>query len=650
LAYVIYTSGSTGRPKGVMITHSNLVDYVYGLKDRLSMARGLSYALVSGISTDLGNTVLYSSLLTGGLLHLFSREAVNDGDQLQRYFHQHAIDCLKIVPGHWRALSASAPLLPRKLLIFGGEVLATEVVERIQEAGATCQVVNHYGPTETTIGKLLHLVQSSSNYGKVVPVGKPFGNTRVYVLSNQMEPCPVGVAGELYIGGDGVSPGYLNQQELTASRFIPDPFNSKAVLYRTGDLVRYLPDGNIVFVGRADDQVKIRGYRVEPAEVARVVEESGLVRQAAVLAKQTTAGEKTLVAYVSPAEGYSKELLMAHLTQKLPEHMVPSVVIELEKLPLTSNGKIDRRALPEPDTSGQIRDRYLAPRTEEERKISLIWQELLEVERVGVYDNFFELGGHSLLAIRLISAMRKELEAEVSIGDVFDHPTIEELAKRLSERSGRAMLPVITRQQRPARIPLSFSQERLWFIDQLGGSVQYHVPAVLRLKGSVDTGALEQSFRSIIRRHEVLRTVILQDAGTPWQQVLEEEDWQLNIASKIDEEDIDAYIHELISHPFDLSKDHMLRATLIRLGDQEHVLVVTFHHIASDGWSKGILVKELMELFSALTEGRSPDLPELAIQYADYAIWQRKYLEGAVLDQKLAYWQQKLADVAPLQL
>ncbi|HYC30604.1 MAG TPA: amino acid adenylation domain-containing protein, partial [Chitinophagaceae bacterium] len=408
LAYVIYTSGSTGRPKGVMIQHNSLVDYAYGLKQTLNIPQGYSYALVSGINTDLGNTVIYASLLTGGTLHLFSNEAVNDGDFLRYYFRAHSIDCLKIVPGHWKALSAFIPLLPARLLIFGGESLSADVVEMIRQTGTSCRVINHYGPTETTIGKLLHITRPERNYESVIPVGRPFSNTEVYVLSREMELCPVGVPGELYIGGDGLARGYLNNRTLTSLKFVEDPFSPglAKLLYRTGDLVKYLPDGNIVFLGRADEQVKIRGYRVELGEIENALQASGLVRRCAVIAKDAN-GEKTLVAYIVPDEGFDKDAITMHLQEKLPEYMIPAMMMEIDKLPLTANGKLDRRNLPEPDMSGQLKDKYVAPRTEEEKKIAGIWQELLEVERIGVTDNFFQLGGHSLLAIRLISALRK---------------------------------------------------------------------------------------------------------------------------------------------------------------------------------------------------------------------------------------------------
>ena len=470
LAYVIYTSGSTGKPKGVEVSHGNIVDYVYGLDAKTGISACKSFALVSTIATDLGNTVLYSSLLFGGTLHVFTRETVSHIEEIHEYFEEHSIDCLKIVPSHWKALSPEdgPPLLPGRMLIFGGEALPAESASRIRRYNEDCRIINHYGPTETTIGKLLYELKGEDNEKGTIPIGKPFSNTKAYVLSKEGMQCPVGVPGQLYIAGAGVAKGYLNRPELTNEKFIPNPRGEEGErMYGTGDRVQYQADGNIQFIGRTDDQVKIRGYRVEPGEIARILEESNLVSQAIVLPKEDKQGNKQLVSYIVPKGEFDRSGIQSYLKELLPDYMIPAYLVALEEIPLTSNGKIDRKALPDPE--GTVKEGgYTAPRTEAEAKLAAIWEEVLEVEQVGITDDFFELGGHSLLAVRLVSQIRKAFAAELPISDVFDYPTVGQLAERLSgELSGDLLPPVKAELPRPEHIPLSFSQERLWFIDRL---------------------------------------------------------------------------------------------------------------------------------------------------------------------------------------
>ena len=653
LAYVIYTSGSTGKPKGVAVSHGNVADYVYGLDARTGISKCKSYALVSTIATDLGNTVLYSSLLLGGTLHVFTRETVSHIEEIHEYFEEHQIDCLKIVPSHWKALSPeeNSPLLPGRMLIFGGEALPCETVERIRNYSTDCRIFNHYGPTETTVGKLVYEV-SDEDEGKTVPIGKPFSNTRAYILSKEMSLCPIGVPGQLYIAGQGVARGYLNRPELTAEKFIQNPNGKEGEkMYATGDRVQYQKDGNIVFIGRVDDQVKIRGYRVEPGEVGRILEQSEHISQAIVLAREDKQGNMQLVGYIVAQGAYDKAGIQAYLKAQLPDYMVPSHLVELQSMPLTANGKIDRKALPDPDNTQQ-EGGYTAPRNETEAKLAEIWQDILELDQVGINDDFFGIGGHSLLAVRLVSQVRKSFGMELPISDVFDYPTVGQLATRLTGETPGALLPAVTAAARPEYIPLSFSQERLWFIDKLEGSVQYHTPAVLRLKGELNREALAKTLKSVIGRHEVLRTVIKEHEGRGYQQIMSPDSWALGISEGVagGEAGLSAYIAGLVNKPFDLSADYMLRAALITLSADDHILAVTMHHIASDGWSRSILVREVAELYKGYAGNAATDLPLLNIQYADYAIWQRSYMRGGLLEAKLNYWKAKLDGVAALQL
>ncbi len=446
LAYVIYTSGSTGKPKGVMIEHRSLLDYYYGLNKYTPIAQSKSFALVSTIATDLGNTVIYASLLSGGTLHLFTKETVSNIEALHHYFAEHKIDCLKIVPSHWKALSQDEGLLlPKKLLVFGGEALPSDTVEDIRLSGAGCIVVNHYGPTETTIGKLLHVVNPANTYEKTIPIGKPFSNTKVYVLSKELQPCPVGVPGQLYISGDGVARGYYNNAALTKEKFIINPFNNETEerMYATGDQVKFLADGNIAFLGRVDDQVKIRGYRIELGEIESILQQVESVSQAVVLAKDDKQGNKRLVGYIVPRDEFDKEAIVTYLKGKLPDYMIPGVLVELESLPLTANGKVDRKALPDPEAGESASGQYVAPRNETEATLAAIWEDVLEVEQVGVHDDFFELGGHSLLAVRLVAAIRKTLQIELPLNDIFIYPTIADLAGNILEKTKNPLQPEI---------------------------------------------------------------------------------------------------------------------------------------------------------------------------------------------------------------
>jgi amino acid adenylation domain-containing protein len=441
LAYVIYTSGSTGRPKGVCIEHRNLLNYIYGVGERLRLDVGASYATVSTLSADLGHTTLFSSLCMGGCLHLISSERAMDPLLWREYFTTHQIDCLKIVGSHLAALIGSgevySELLPRKVLVLGGEACRWELVDRILAGAPELRVLNHYGPTETTVGVLTYEVRAGMNRSVVgsatTPLGRPLANSRVYLLNDYQEPVGVGVVGEIYIGGSGVCRGYLNRPELTSERFLRDPFHedSEARMYRSGDQGRYLSDGSVEFLGRMDHQVKIRGYRIELGEIENVLLRHGSVREAVIVAREDASGEKHLVGYVVGRDGpISGSELRDHLRVQLPEYMVPGWIVNLPRLPLTSNGKVDRSSLPSPEESAPDAD-IMGARTAVEEVLSGIWGELLHRDAIGVNQNFFELGGHSLLATQVISRIRETFEVEVPLRTIFEAPTIAAFAENL---------------------------------------------------------------------------------------------------------------------------------------------------------------------------------------------------------------------------
>lgn len=447
LVYVVFTSGSTGRPKGVAIEHQQLVNYLNSITERLNLPTAANFASVSTLAADLGNTVIFPSLCTGGTLHIISSQRVADSAALAEYNRQHSIDCLKIVPSHLASLLASAPsqsILPRQRLILGGEVATWDLIEQIQQQAPDCLIFNHYILTEATVGVTTFAVQNNqaSHNSKTVPLGRPLGNIQIYLLDQQMQPVPIGVPGELYIGGASLVRGYLNRPELTAERFIANTFgNSKCDrLYKTGDLARYLPDGNIEFIGRLDNQVKIRGFRIELSEIETVLCQHPEVQQAVVLLRE----DKRLIAYIVPKQKQTPSVSNMHrfMREKLPEYMMPSAFVILKVLPLMPNGKVNRSALPEPDSyRPELEATYQPPQTEIEEAIAIIWQEALNVQKVGINDNFFELGGHSLLIVQIHSKLRHLFNQDLSITDLFEHPTISSLVKFLNpEKSEESSL------------------------------------------------------------------------------------------------------------------------------------------------------------------------------------------------------------------
>jgi amino acid adenylation domain-containing protein len=657
LAYIIYTSGSTGRPKGVMVEHRNVVSLVRGV-DYVSFSRNDVLLSTGSFSFDATTFEYWGMLLNGGQLIICNENTLLSSSLLKNEIRERGVTKMWFTSSWFNQLVETDITLFEGLqtILAGGEKLSEQHIRQIRETYGAIEIINGYGPTENTTFSLTYKIKETEFTG-AIPIGRPFSNRTAYILNDQHQPVPVGVAGEICLGGAGLSRGYLNQEELTKQKFIANPFSRDAAqrLYRTGDLGRWLPDGNIEYLGRFDDQVKIRGFRIELGEIESVLGQSGLVRQAVIVVNEDKEKNKRLVAYIVPEESFDREEIVFYLKAKLPEYMIPTLWVELQQFPLTPNGKVDKKALPAPDSNELVSNKTLvAPGTQTEQTLADIWKDLLEIDEVGIHDNFFELGGHSLLAIRLISLIRKETSAEVPIAYVFEHPTIAELAIFLESQSGIVAIPAIKANQRPERIPLSFSQQRLWFIDKLEGSVQYHIPAAFSLNGYLNKEALEKTLQAIVNRHEVLRTVFRYEDGQAWQHIKEKDGWRLTIVNRSDYDNnlqnLRTYIDKLIKQPFDLSKDDMLRAALITISDSEHILVVTMHHIASDGWSASILVKEVVELYKSYVEGRLPGLSPLEIQYADFAIWQQNYLQGEVLDQKMTYWKEKLDGVQPLEL
>jgi amino acid adenylation domain-containing protein/FkbH-like protein len=662
LAYVIYTSGSTGQPKGVGIEHRQLMNYIRSIGEKLRIQKGEKLALVSTFAADLGNTMLYPSLCFGGTLDVIARSRVGDGAELARYFEHQPVDYIKITPSHLKGLIASGgkKVLPRKCLVLGGEAWNWDW---LRELGPECTLINHYGPTECTVGAVagevtIHAGQEKSGN---VPLGRPLSNVQTYVLDGRMAPVDVGMKGELYIGGSGVGRGYVGRPELTGERFVPDSFGAPGGrLYRTGDVVRWLNSGELEYQGRVDEQVKIRGYRIEPGEIAAALQQQSGVAEAIVVVKEDSAGEKRLVAYLVAQGGVTLHTgeVRRNLQRSLPEYMVPSAFVVLEAMPLTANGKLDKRALPLPE---QVKsgDSYMSPRTATEELLAGIWAEVLGIERIGLRDNFFDRGGHSLLAAQVAARVRATFEIELPLALLFQAPVLEDFAELLEQEKlaaqGKKPVKSMEPADRNGLLPLSYAQERLWFSAQIEPhNPFYNSPSALRLKGPLDEEILTRCFNELIRRHEILRTNFVTKDGIPQQIIAPKIKFELRLidlthfpAGERDEHASRLARKESV-RPFDLSQDLPIRVVLMKINDAEHVIVTVLHHIASDGWSMGILVREMAALYKAFRHGHDAPLPELTIQYADFAKWQRQWLDETVLKEQLDYWQEHLRDAPRL--
>ncbi|WP_335944804.1 non-ribosomal peptide synthase/polyketide synthase [Pseudomonas sp. G166] len=644
LAYMIYTSGSTGQPKGVMIEHRNARNFLDWALRSFS-AETLAHSLFStSINFDLSVFECFAPLSCGGTLELVD-------DALALLEHRPALSLLNSVPSAVDAL-LRADALPDSLgtVNLAGEALPRHLVERLFAHGAVHQVNNLYGPTETTVYSTWASMDRARGF--VPHIGRPIDNTQVHVLDDAGQPLPVGVTGELYIGGAGVGRGYHRRPELTRERFLPDPFSAEptARLYRTGDLGFWDADGQLHYLGRNDFQVKIRGFRIELGEIEAALLALPHVAAAAVLAVQRNGREPALVAYAvatADAAPLTPTALREALASRLPGYMVPALVIPLDALPLTPNGKLDRAALPVPGEDAWTAQAYEAPSGEQETLMAEIWRDLLGVAQVGRHDHFFELGGHSLLAVQWVSRVRQRLGLELPLATLYAHPTVAALASVMGNATRSALAPITVLPQSVAR-PLSFAQQRLWFIARLDeqASAAYHISGALRLDGELDEAALRNALTRIVERHAVLRTrFIEQDAEV--RQVIDAQPRLAFACLALDASDparLQQVMASEAARPFSLSEGPLLRVLLVRQNPCCHVLHVTLHHIIADGWSIGVLIDELSTLYKAFRQGAADPLPALAIQYADYAAWQRDWLAGERRTEQLAYWLEHLRD------
>ncbi len=664
LAYVLYTSGSTGRPKGVMVPHRGLVNYLLWARRAYAADEGAGAPVHSSIGFDLTVTSLLVPLAAGTAVRLIPEDPAALAAALRE---RAGFSLVKLTPAHLALLRRE--LRPEdhdgstRALVIGGEALLSETVAPWREHAPRTRLINEYGPTEATVGCCVHEIEPGEAMAGPVPIGRPIANTRLWVIGPRLQPVPPGAPGELWIGGDGLARGYLGRPDLTAEHFVPDPFaaetgNAGGRLYRTGDLVRLRPPNQLVFrlefLGRIDHQIKLRGFRIEPGEIEAALLEQGEVREAAVLAAEDPDRGTELVACVAGKAEIGA--LRRHLLERLPEHMVPSRLAAFDALPLTPNGKVDRRELArtwrERADAADDSAAGEAPRTWTEELVAGMFAELLGLLRVGRNESFFALGGHSLLATQAVSRVREAFGVEMSLRTFFEVPTVATLAGKVAElRSGgeAAGLPGIVPVPREEPLPLSFSQQRLWFIDQLEpGSPLYNIPVALRVEGPLQAAVLALCFGEIVRRHEVLRTVFAAPEGEPVQVILRATPFELPLVDLACLPDLSALAAAEAARPFDLTSGPLLRGTLLRMAPEDHVVLLTMHHIVSDGWSMGLLVREVAALYAAFAEGRPSPLPELPVQYADFAVWQRSRLRGEVLESEISWWRRQLADLPPL--
>jgi amino acid adenylation domain-containing protein len=677
LAYVIYTSGSTGTPKGVAIEHRNTIALLNWAKDAFTRSEISGVLASTSICFDLSVFELFAPLSWGGRVVL-----IENALQLSKRPSAKRITLINTVPSVMTAL-LRAGRLPGSLRVvnLAGEPLRPELVEELYKTATVKKVYDLYGPSETTTYSTFTL----RTIDRQATIGRPISNTQVYILDSGLQPVPIGVPGEIHIGGSGVARGYLGRSELTKEKFISNPFSddSNSRLYRTGDLARYLPDGQIQFHGRADNQVKIHGFRIELGEIESVLSQHPGVKESVVVLREdtTTLGleypkskldnespsgindtnpEKRLVAYIVASQQLVPAISELHsfLAEKLPAYMVPAEFVFLDHFPLNDNGKLDRSKLPAPDELNQYLDNLvIAPRTELQQLIANVWKDVLKHDNINVHDNFFALGGHSLLAIQIVARLSEALNREVSLKTLFDAPTISGLAQELENilrGSDAQRLPPIVPVPRDGPLPLSLNQEHLWRLDQMmPGTHFFNMPYVYRLSGNLNINALQKALREIVRRHEALRCVFSTIDERPVQIIKDGLDFELFTEDlRADEaynlpQKAAACILAERKRSFDLTTGPVMRIKLLQLTTTEHFLLITMHHIISDGWSMQVIRAELAALYKAFSEGNPSQLLEPSIQLVDYAYWERESLESGLLNDQLAYWKKQLAGPLP---
>jgi amino acid adenylation domain-containing protein len=666
LAYVIYTSGSTGKPKGVMITQGNLANYLLALDHELQITRDDLYLHTASIAFSSSRRQLMLPLSQGATVVIATSEQRKDPLALFAMIKQRGVTTMDAVPSFWRNCTAvlasldgetRSGLLDNKLrlMLSASEPLLSDIPRTwAAEFRHPAQHVHMFGQTETAGIVALYRIRSGANgESKIIPIGKPIANTEIFILDEAQQPCPLGVAGELYIGGAGVGRGYLNSTDQTFAKFIVHPFSDTpgARLYRTGDWARLNADGQIESVGRRDQQVKLRGFRVELGEIEAALAGHPAIRECAVIARNDANGEKRLIAYfvADGATAPSVSELRAFMSGQLPDYVVPSAFVKLDALPLSANGKVDRLALPDTnDARPELAADYVAPRTASEKRLSEIWSEVLRIEHVGAHDNFFELGGNSLLATLVCSRVRNTFKIEMPPRVLFECPTVALMAESIGTTAAATPLAIIPCQPvaRNGNAPLSFPQQQFWLLDQAEpNSSHYNVRAAIKIAGPLEAAKLQLAFGGVVAHHEILRTTFVLNEGSPVQSIAPSPPFALDVSdlSNLGPSEREAEVQRRLTaeaeEHFDLARGPLFRARLLKLGRDKHLLLITLHHIICDGWSIDVLLRELMSRYQAENSA-----PQLRLQYADFALWQRERFQSEALQRQTDYWKQKLAN------
>ncbi len=651
LIYVMYTSGTTGNPKGVMVEHRNVTNLIHWFIERFEISEQTVALQLTDVSFDPSIEDIFSTLTVGGIYHCISKELLLDIQQLRNYIVDNDITILNYLPTFLDEVLSDIPKIHSiKTIISGGEALPEQVKKSILEKGYT--LYNNYGPTEITVDALSCKVTNES-----VVLGTPIANAQTYILSDNLQLEPVGVVGELVISGAGVARGYLNKPDLTKEKFIENPFLKGEKMYKSGDLACWLPNGDVKYLGRKDSQVKIRGNRIELQEIENTIVQYANSIQQAILYVKETKQEKELIAYYVASSNIDEADLRNYIQSKLPFYMVPSYYMVLDIVPLTPNGKVDKKALPEITSSGYIQREYIAPSNEVEEQLVNIWKEVLTVDKIGVTDNFFELGGHSLKITKLRNLVNRTFEVSIKFNDFFVKNTIKDQCKLIKEsakNTANQVIPVLSKQE---SYTLSSSQQRIWMLSQFeGGNVAYNMPGVFLLEGTVDVNAMEKAFHALINRHEALRTRFVEDIETgeirQFIDSLEESNFKLAFEETkclhLSENDLNKYIEEEKHYQFNLSKESLIKAKLVKVDDTKTILVFVIHHIVSDGWSLEIITNELFAYYNAYSKNQEISLAPLIIQYKDYAAWEQNLISSEKMNESKAYWENQFKDEIPV--